>query len=150
MFTPPQINKDQYKIYLDVNQVIYDGGTTSSLKEIERSQVLANNQKIEVELYELKERINSLYFSVLLLQEKKEIINLKYKTVGEQLAEIESQIRNGVLPASSRYSLEAELLKTEQELYETESNRMATLSMLGELIERKLDENTILKLPSPV
>ena len=150
LFTPPKINKDQYKIYLDVNQVIYDGGTTSSLKEIERRQLLASNQKIEVELYELRERINSLYFSVLLFQEKKEIINLKYKKVGEQLAEIESQIRNGVLPVSSRYTLEAELLKTEQELYEIESNRMASLSMLGELIERKLDENTILKLPSPV
>ena len=150
LFTPPEINKDQYKIYLDVNQVIYDGGTTSSLKEIERSQLLASNQKIEVELYELKERINSLYFSVLLLQEKKKIINLKYKTVDEQLAEIESQIKNGVLPASSRYTLEAELLKTEQELYEVESNRMASLNMLGELIEKKLDENTILKLPSPV
>ena len=150
LFTPPEINKDQHKIYLDVNQVIYDGGTTSSLKEIERSQLLANKQKIEVELYELKERINSLYFSILLLQEKKRIINLKYKTIEEQLSEIESQIRNGVLPASSRYTLEAELLKTEQELYEIESNRLASLNMLGELIEKKLDGNTILNLPSPV
>jgi len=150
LFTPPEINKDQYKIYLDVNQVIYDGGTTSSLKEIERSQLLVNNQKIEVELYELKERINSLYFSVLLLQAKEGIINFKYKTIEEQLTEIESQIRNGVLPASSRYTLEAELLKAEQELYEIESNRLASLSILGELIEKKLNENTILKLPSPI
>lgn len=149
LFTPPKINKDQYKIYLDVKQVIYDGGSTSSLKEVERSQLLANSQKIEVELYELKQRINSLYFSVLLLQAKKEIINLKFETIEEQLAEIESQIRNGVLPASSRYTLEAELLKTEQELYEIESNRIASLSMLGELIEKKLDESTLLKLPSP-
>jgi outer membrane protein TolC len=150
LFTPPEINKDQYKIYLDVNQVIYDGGSTSSFKEIERSQLLANKQKIEVELYELKQRINSLYFSILLLQEKKGIIYLKYKTIEEQLSEIESQIRNGVLPASSRYTLEAELLKTEQDIYEIESNRLASLSMLGELIEKKSDENTILMLPSPV
>ena len=76
LFTPPKINKDQYKIHLDVNQVIYDGGTTGYLKEFEKCQLLASNQKIEIELYELKQRINSLYFSVLLLQEKKEIINL--------------------------------------------------------------------------
>ena len=68
LFTVPEMSKDQYKIYLNVNQLIYDGGSTSSLKEIERCQLIANNQKIEVELYELKEKINGLYFSILLLQ----------------------------------------------------------------------------------
>ena len=150
LFTPPKINKDQYKIYLDIKQIVFDGGTTSSLKDVERSQLLVNTQKVEVELYELKQRVNALYFSILLMQEKKNIIDLKYKTIEEQLSEIESQIKNGVLPANSRYTLEAELLKTEQELYEIESNRIASLSMLGELIEKDLDKNTILELPSPV
>lgn len=149
LFTPPEINKDQYKIFLDVKQTVFDGEVTSSLKDVERNQLLANNQKIEVELYQLKQRVNDLFFSILLLQEKKDLIDLKLNTVKEQLGEIESQIKYGVLPASSRYILEAEILKIDQELYEIESNRVASLNMLGELLDEEFDVNTMLELPTP-
>jgi outer membrane protein TolC len=150
MFTPEKLNKDWYKIYLEIQQIVFDGGTTSSLKNVERNQLLANNQKIEVELYQLKQKVNELFFSILLLQEKKALIQLKHNIVNEQLSEIESQIKYGILPASNRYILEAELLKIDQEIYEIESNRIASLNMLGELIEERIGENTILKLPTPV
>ena len=149
LFTTPKINKDQYKIYLDVKQTVFDGGITSSLKDVERNQLLANNQDIEVELYRLKQRINDLFFSILLLQEKRDLVNVKLNTVKEQLSEIESQIKYGVLPASNRYILEAEILKIDQELFELESNRMASLNMLGELLDEEFDKNTKLELPSP-
>ncbi|MFC2093205.1 TolC family protein [Bacteroidota bacterium] len=150
LFAPPEINKDQYKIFLDVKQTVFDGGITSSLKDVERNQLLANNQKIEVELYQLKQRVNELFFSILLFQEKKDLIDLKLNTIKGQLDEIESQIKYGVLPVSSRYILEAEILKTDQELYEIESNRIASLNMLGELLDEDFDGNTILELPSTI
>ena len=41
--------------------------------EIEKNQVIIDKQKIDVDMFTLKQRVNDLYFSVLLLQEKKKV-----------------------------------------------------------------------------
>ena len=63
----PSPSKDQYKFAANVNQLIYDGGTTKIQKEIQQKSNLVDEQKVEVELYQLKDRINQLYLGVLLL-----------------------------------------------------------------------------------
>src|ERR1700730_2018713 len=60
------LDKDQYKIIVaDLNQVIYDGGLTGEQKQIQRLNAEVEDQKLEVELYKLQERVNQVYLSVL-------------------------------------------------------------------------------------
>jgi outer membrane protein TolC len=64
------LSKDQYRIVADVSQTLYDGGITKQQKELQLLNANAENQKIEVELYKLKERVAQVYLSVLFIDEQ--------------------------------------------------------------------------------
>lgn len=147
MFKPEELNKDQYKLTLDVRQLIYDGGSTSSLKETESKQVLVDNQKVEVELFGLKSRINDLYFSVLLLQEKKKVNETVKKDLQDRIAEMESRIRNEAALPSSLYMLQAQLIQTDEDIHSIETDRQSSLKMLAELIGTAIPEGVSLAVP---
>lgn len=148
----PQVEpppKDQYKITLDLQQSIYDGGITSKQKDIQNLDLEISKQSIEIELYKLKENINSVYFSIILLQESNNLLHVLKSQLNNKLEETESAVRNGVLLESERDILLAELLKLEQQITEVESSRMAAVNILSELMSEELDENTILEIPDP-
>src|SRR5574339_258341 len=70
------LTKDQYKVLADVNQLIYDGGSIKQQKNIQQLSDDVEQQKVEVELYKLKERINQLFFGVLYLDEQLKQVEL--------------------------------------------------------------------------
>jgi outer membrane protein TolC len=145
----PEMSKDRYQLTLDVKQLLWDGGTTGSLRDVEERQLSSDKQKVEVELYGLRQKVNDLYFSVLLLQEKKNINQVYYNDIKSKITEITSKIENGVLPKSNLYILQAQLLQIEQEIESIEADRFASLKMLGELMEKDIDRDAVLGLPNP-
>lgn len=146
-FIVPEVGKDMYKLTVDVNQLIYDGGNTSTLKNVERSQLLVEKQKVEVELFTLKQRINDLYFNVLILQEKIKSNILLQSDIKNKMKEIESKIRNGALPAGNIYILEAQLLQVEQELLSIENDKNGAIAMLSELLGKEISYDDYFKIP---
>jgi len=54
----PQVSKDQYKIYAEVNQPVYEGGVIAQQKKIREADAEAEEQSMEVQLYQLKTRVN--------------------------------------------------------------------------------------------
>lgn len=145
----PEQSKDRYQILLDIKQLIYDGGTTNSLKTVEEKQLFADKQKVEVELYGLKQRVNDLYFTILLLQERKNINQIYYNDIQSRIKELTSKVENGVIPKSNLYILQAQLLQIEQEIESIETDKSASLKMLGDLMEKDIDKDIILNLPNP-
>src|SRR5690606_38930183 len=63
----PSISKDQYKLYGEVSQPITDLFTIRHQKDLINTQAAAEQHKTAVELYQLKDRINQLYFGILLI-----------------------------------------------------------------------------------
>ena len=70
------LSKDQYRILADVNQLVYDGGIIKQQKNIQQLADDVEQQKVEVELYKLKERINQLFLGVLYLDEQLKQVDL--------------------------------------------------------------------------
>src|SRR5690606_2112194 len=64
------LSKDQYKVFGEVSQSIYDGGVVSVRHEVARSTAEVEQRKLEVELYQVRGRINDLFFGILLMQEQ--------------------------------------------------------------------------------
>lgn len=64
----PTISKDQYKAYVQLDQMIYDGGTIKSQKQIAESNAMTSQQQLAADLYQLRGRINQLFFGVLLVE----------------------------------------------------------------------------------
>ena len=67
---------EQYKITVDINQVIYDGGAIKGARELEKADLSVNEKQTETDLYKIREQINSFYFNLLLLVKQKELLNL--------------------------------------------------------------------------
>ncbi|MCF0039935.1 TolC family protein [Dyadobacter fanqingshengii] len=143
----PSISKDQYKVYAEVNQTIYDGGAVRTQIESQKQSALVEAQRVEVEVYKLNERVNQLFFGVLMLDEQLKQNELLKKDIDLGIRKIQAFIDNGTAFKSNGNTLKAELLKTQQRAIELASNRKAYLDMLGLLIGQDLAESTVLAKP---
>ena len=143
--TPPA--KDQYKIVADVNQLIYDGGAIAAQKNIQQLNEASEQQKIEVELYKLKERINQLFLGVLFLDEQLKQASLVKEDLNNGIKKTEAQVNNGVAFKSNLNVLKAELLKADQRTIELQASRKGLVDVLSLFINQSLPENINLEKP---
>jgi outer membrane protein TolC len=144
---PKEPPKDRYAVTMDVTQIIYDGGNTSSVKEVETAQMLIDQQKVEVNLYSLRSRINDLYFSAVLFQEKQKVLETLRDEIRSKIKEINSKVINEVMTVSNLYSLDAQLLQTEQDIASVKFDKTSSVKMLGELVGAGLSPETNFSLP---
>ncbi len=144
-FDPP--SKDQYKLVADVSQLIYDGGITKEQKALQQINTLVEDQKIEVELYKLKERITQLYLSVLFLDEQLKQVDLVHKDIQIGIKRVDAQIANGVAFRSNSNMLKAENLTVEQRGIELRSSKKGLIDVLSLFLGQTLSDNIQLEEP---
>ncbi len=143
----PIPNKDQYRATLTANQLIYQGGLINTQTKVKNLETQVKQSAIRVSLYNLKQKVNQLYFSILLQDEKKTLTLDKQKELQSRLGEVNSAIKNGVALPSSNALLEAEFLNVKQQLFEIESTKSALLKVLSKLIGKPLLSNIQLEQP---
>jgi outer membrane protein TolC len=141
------LSKDQYKIYAELNQSLSDPFIIKQQKEIIAVNNLTEKEKLAVELYKLKERINQLYFGVLLIDAQMAQINLLKKDIELALKKTNAAIANGVSLKSNADMLQAELLKIEQRAIELKATRKGYTDMLSLFINKSINEDTSLSMP---
>jgi outer membrane protein TolC len=144
------ISKDQYKIYGEVNQVLFDGGFIKAQKKSILANADTETQQLEVELYKLRERIAQLFFGILLIEEQINQTNLAEKDLQAGLLKVNALVDNGAALKSTADNLQVEILKNDQRQIELKASRKAWLEMLGFFINQPLTEITVLQKPSPV
>lgn len=146
----PVLSKNQYKVYADINTPLYDGGAIRQLKRKHEADARIEEQKLEVELYQLKDRINQLFFGILLLDSRLEQNRLLAQDIALGLQKTDARIKNGTSLKSSADVLQADLLKTRQSAIELASIRSTYLDMLGMLTALPLSATTTLERPTPL
>lgn len=144
----PSVSKDQYKIQGDISQLLYDGGSTRHQKELIKANSALQEQNLEASLYVLKQRINSIYFSILLMNAQLKQNELNKANLQTQLQKIEAALEYGVAFRSSLNELKAEIVNIEMASTEYGSNRIAYLKMLALFIGKELPSATQLELPT--
>jgi outer membrane protein TolC len=143
-------DKDQYKVVVgDLNQVIYDGGTISNEKEMQRLNAAVEDQKVEVELFKLQDRINQIYLGALYLDEQMKQVQLVNVDVNNGIKQVEAQVNNGIAFKSNLNVLKAQLLQNEQRLIELKANRTGLIDVLSLLINQPLAGDVALEKPKP-
>ena len=142
------LSKDQYKVYAEVNQNLYDGGAIKKTSTLHEASAQVETQRVEVELYKINERINQIYFGILLLDQQLAQLNLLKKDIETSAAKVKALIENGTAFRTNADILDAELLKTAQREIEIKSSKSAFLSMLSLFIRQELSPNSILEIPS--
>lgn len=144
--TIPTVDKDQYKLHLDLKQLIWDGGLSKARELINETENAGNQQQVEVELYQLKEKVNQFYFTSFLIQENLKILEKKTGTLGERRKIMESAVKNGMVLSSELDQLLAELITTDQLILELKHNRETMLSALSILTGEAIDKMQNLEL----
>ena len=145
----PIVDKDQYKIYLDIKQTIWDGGLSKAKELINEAENAGNQQQVEVELYQVKERINQFFFTSFLIQENIKVLDKKIETLTERRKQLESAVNNGMVLSSELDQLLAELIKTDQVIIELASKRETVLSALSILTGKATEQLQNLTLTEP-
>lgn len=145
----PTPDKDMYDFYLGLNQLVWDGGVTREKKNLESADLDIAQQQVEVDLYKVKERVNALFYKILLLQQNKGLLLTNRKSVNDKLKEMESGIRHGMVLASSADVLRAQILQIDQHVSEIDSDLEAHYKMLGEMLDLEIPATTALRLPAP-
>ncbi|TXD84421.1 TolC family protein [Subsaximicrobium wynnwilliamsii] len=141
------LNNDQYRATLSVNQLIYNAGATDASIMVRAAQLKTQQKQVEVNLYQLKQNINQLYFSILLSQETQLLLAAKKELLQVKLSEVQSGIKYGVLLPTSDKVLEAELLKLHQQFSEVESNKASLIETLSSIIGKSLADYTSFENP---
>jgi len=125
------LTKDQYRVGIDVQQTIYDGGAISSQKAIAREQGKVQAAQNEVNLYNVCKRVNEMYFSLLLLDDQIRLNNdLQELLLGNE-KKLASMVKNGTAAESDLQSVKAERLNVIQQQTCLESQRWMLQKMLS-------------------
>ncbi|MEP6584879.1 MAG: TolC family protein [Ginsengibacter sp.] len=146
----PGLSKDQYKIYSEVTQPLYDGGLIKEQKKLQEGNSIVEKQKLEVELYTLRERINQLFFGVLLINEQLSQNGLLKKDIVTGLHKTEGAVTYGTALKSSADVLKAELLIADQRTIELRASGRSYLKMLELFLNQSLDDNIELERPESI
>jgi outer membrane protein TolC len=146
-FAFPELTKDQYQAMLELNQVISDGGMISAQKKGIKASTEAESQKLAVDLYSLKERVNQVFFGILLINEQlvqNDILKSELQTNYDRIVKLK---QNGVASQSDLDAIKVEQLNTQQREAELKTNRKTYMLILAAITGLHIDENTVLEKP---
>ena len=144
------LERDQYRVGIDVHQTVYDGGNIKSRKEIARRQGELQSRQNEVTMYNVRRRVNEMYFSLLLIDEQIQL-NADLQTVLEgNEKKLAAMLKGGTASESDWQNVKAERLNVVQKMTGLKSQRTALVRMLStfcamevnRLVKPEIPENT--------
>ena len=142
------LSKDQYDAHVMVNQPIYDGGVITTNKNILKAQADVQTAQLDVTMYSIRERVNQLFFSVLLIDEQLAQNQLLQDDLKLGLNTVSAMMKGGIANQTDVDNVKVEQIKARQQEHSLRTARHTYLTMLGSFINLSLDANTQLEKPA--
>ncbi len=127
----PTLPKDQYQATLEVSQLIWDGGVISAQKKSIKAGAEADKQKLEVDLYALRDRINQLYFGILLIDGQLEQVKILDAELKNNFDKVNAMVKNGIATTSDLDAVKVEQLNNKQRQTELIATKKSFIQMLS-------------------
>ncbi len=134
------LRKDQYRVGVDVSQMVYDGGTIRSHKELVRRQEEMQTAQHEVTMYQIRQRVNDLYFGILLLKEQIQLNHDLQALLSSNEQKLASMFKRGTASESDYNLVKAERLSVVQQATSLESRKKALTMMLSTFCGKSIDD----------
>ena len=144
----PTLSKDQYGVTLEINQTIWDGGEISSQRAIARTGSAVEEKKVEVNVYSINERVNRIYFGILLTDARIEQNRLLKKELQRNYDRVYSCMLGGIANSSDLDAVRVDQLKAEQNEAALLCTKQAYVEMLSQLIGEEIDATAEFVKPS--
>lgn len=143
----PGIRRDQYKVQIDVQQTLWDGGKSRTDRAIAESEAAQERMSTEVELYAIDSRVEDIYFGILLMQEQQRQLGEMMQRLQTNLDQVDALVENGMAMQADADAVEVQLLTQRQSLGQVEARLQSFRRILGLFIGEELGEAP---LPMPV
>ena len=144
----PTIDRDQFRIVAEFNQLIWDGGRVSAQKKSIEANAELEKKQLGNEIYTLRERVNNIYFSVLLIKEQLNQLRVLEKELQRNYDNVQVYAQNGMANQTDLNVIKVEQLKTGQQRINLESNLEAYVGMLSILIGEQLNSDVVFVKPN--
>ncbi|MGP1472873.1 MAG: TolC family protein [Prevotella intermedia] len=125
------LTKDQYKIGVDLQQIIYDGGAIGSQRTIARQEGKVQEAQTEANLYQVRKRVNEMYFSLLLLDEQIRLNDDVKALLLSSEKKLAAMVKGGTAATSDFDNVRAERLSVAQQNESLKSQRQMLQRMLS-------------------
>jgi len=148
-FSFPALPKDQYQAVIEASQVIWDGGVISTQKKITSQSSEVEKQKLEVDLYALKDRVNQLFFGILLLNEQLKQNDILKNDLLTNYNRLNAYKQNGIANQADLDAIKVEQLNADQRESDMISTKKSFVIMLSALTGIVINDQTELSKPLP-
>ena len=141
------MSKDQYDVSVHVSQQIYDGGSVSSSKRLADALSDVEREKVNVAIYDVYERVDQLYFGILLLDEQIRQVRLLQDDLSLSSKSVSGMLRGGVASQTDLDAVKVEQVKARQSETSLLTSRATYLKMLSTFIGKPLGDSVSLVRP---
>lgn len=139
------LGKIQYRVGVDVSQTIWDGGTSAVRRELARSKEKTQRAELDVVLYSVRERVENLYFAILLTEEQIAQNQITYQLLISNLEKLRAMLRNGMAVQSDLDMVEAQSLALGQQITMAQNAVKGYRQVLGIFVGENLEHKQLCK-----
>ena len=132
------LNEWQYKMGADISQNIWDGGASKTGRKIERAESAERQAALDVQLYAIRERVEDLFFGILLIEEQAGQIRNMQALLQSNLNKLRTMHENGTAMQSDVDMVEAQYLSNAQQFIQAESTSKSYRKVLEIFTGRSL------------
>ena len=141
-FTSPSIAKDQYRLGVTVDQLVYDGGLVDAQRSIEQVQAEFAAQDAAVAAYSVRDAVEAAWFGVLMADAEIATLDVLTEDVVARRDQTRAAVDRGVALRSNVDVLSAEVLRIGQQRAAVRARRRGALDALAEWTGWDLPERT--------
>lgn len=144
----PAPPKDRWQATMDVQQMLYDGGSVDARRAVERARLAEAAAGVDAALYRLRADVNASFFGAYMAQERERELDALAGDLAARLTVARARVVNGTALGRDSSAIVAEQLKTAIARDEAHGARLAALAVLARLTGRAIDSASVLALPN--
>ncbi len=138
---------EQYRLTLEINQVIYDGGAVKNARALGQTELAISQKETETGIRRIREEVTGYFFNILLLSRQEEVLNNYLEVLNKKTSALQSAIDNGAALRSDLDVLCSEKLKLGQQISENIIKKTALVRILSDLTGKDIDPSSLFVLP---
>ena len=125
------LKRDQYRVGVDISQTIFDGGAIRHRQEVIQRQGEVERAETAVSLYAVRQRVNEMYFGLLLIDEQIRLKQDLAKLLEGSEQKLASMFKRGTAAESDYLAVKAERLGVEQQQETLRTQRQSLARVLS-------------------
>ena len=143
----PQAPNDQYKLALELQQIVYDGGRTKYSQQLKDAQYQGNAHAHAMDMHALEQQVTTLYFASMQMACQQAQVALKVEELQARLQQLHAAVAHGALLPAQLETLQAEKLKLEQQILQLQAKQRGINNQLTLLTGQPLQGDARFALP---